>query len=273
MFGIILFPFYILLCTILFLSLCFGIFYFINKIRLPRKNCFYICYSLLFLSILFTVASLFFFCNVVFCEEVEEFQAIIEFNNLHLTESLIQARNHLNGVSGIYSLTNQDTGSIYIGSAVNLWDRLYDHVINHSSNLHLQRAMAKYGLAVFTFKILEQCNPAQLLEREQYFLNKLFSLPEYLRYNFSSIAGSPFGYRHTKEALAKMSAAATGANNGRAVSVTLYDLQGNIVKEFSTITEAATFIGISRRGVGKAIEGGFIVKGMYRVSRTPVDSL
>jgi len=54
-----------------------------------------------------------------------------------------------------------------------------DHILGHSSNLHLQYAIAKYGLSSFAFVILQYCNSSDLLKLEQYFL--LFSLVKELR--------------------------------------------------------------------------------------------
>jgi hypothetical protein len=54
---------------------------------------------------------------------------------------------------------------------VDLYDRLYDHVIGHSSNPHLQNAIAKYGLSAFTFSVVEFCDPSNLLLREQFYLD------------------------------------------------------------------------------------------------------
>jgi hypothetical protein len=90
------------------------------------------------------------------------------------------------------------------------------HIINNSSNLHLQNALLKYGLSHFAFVILEYCIPSDLLppssfmvysveardeqsEREQHFLDILFSLAKNLRYNFSPTAGSPLGVVRSEE--------------------------------------------------------------------------
>jgi group I intron endonuclease len=81
-----------------------------------------------------------------------------------------------------------------------------DHIQNHSSNLHLQSAILKYGLSSFVFVILEYCIPSDLLKREQHFLNILFSLSDKLRYNFASFAEAFFkGLTHTPESKAQIS--------------------------------------------------------------------
>jgi group I intron endonuclease len=127
------------------------------------------------------------------------------FENLHMLENLQLAKDALKGKSGIYAFVHIVTGTCYIGSSINLADRIMDHINGNSSNQHLQYAIAKYGLPSFAFVILQYCIPSDLLELEQHYLDILFSLPTYLRYNFLPTAGSMLGYKHTEEALAKMS--------------------------------------------------------------------
>ena len=130
-----------------------------------------------------------------------------------MLENLQLAKDALKGNSGIYAFVHIETGICYIGSSINLADRIMDHINGYSSNQHLQYAIAKYGLPSFAFVILQYCIPSDLLELEQHYLDILFSLPTNLRYNFLPTAGSSLGYKHTEEALAKLSEANSGANN------------------------------------------------------------
>jgi group I intron endonuclease len=60
----------------------------------------------------------------------------------------------LNNKAGIYGFQNIETGEIvYIGSAVNLWKRLMQHITGRNSNAILQKAFGKYGLASFRFLV------------------------------------------------------------------------------------------------------------------------
>jgi group I intron endonuclease len=96
-----------------------------------------------------------------------------------------------------------------------------DHILNNSSNFHLQSAIVKYGLSHFAFVILEYCLSSDLLKRspEQHYVDILFSLPAAvylpnLRYNFARVAEAPFkGLTHTPESKAQMSDSKSGANN------------------------------------------------------------
>ncbi|RUS16123.1 hypothetical protein BC938DRAFT_476696 [Jimgerdemannia flammicorona] len=131
-----------------------------------------------------------------------------EFSDLHLTENLRAAVKVLEDTSGIYCIKCQVTGTMYIGSSMRLGDRLKEHIIN-SSNVHLRRAIEKYGVRNFTFIIVEfveflsdlslEENKANLLAREQHWLDWLFSQPASSRYNFSPTAGSPLGVTRSEE--------------------------------------------------------------------------
>jgi len=69
---------------------------------------------------------------------------------------------------------------MYIGSSTDLGARLADHFLNGSSNVHLQYALAKYGLSLFLFKVVELCTKDQLLLREQFWLDPgpKFKIPD-----------------------------------------------------------------------------------------------
>jgi group I intron endonuclease len=88
-------------------------------------------------------------------------------------------------------IAHVESEQIYIGSSVNLGDRLLFHIFNYSSNIHLQRAIALYGLPTFIFIVIEFCKPQDVVAREQYYLNWLFSLHSNLRYNFNPVANMP----------------------------------------------------------------------------------
>ena len=84
----------------------------------------------------------------------------------------------IKGKSGIYQIRNFINGKIYIGSAVNLYRRKYEHLYDLSSsthhNIHLQRAFDKYGEQNFVFEIIEFCEPDVRYEIEQYWLDNFF---------------------------------------------------------------------------------------------------
>ena len=74
--------------------------------------------------------------------------------------------------SGIYKIYNIITNDCYIGSSYDLTKRKQRHSRDLKANKHhsliLQRAVNKYGINNFRFKILELCVVDDLLNKEQY---------------------------------------------------------------------------------------------------------
>lgn len=78
-------------------------------------------------------------------------------------------------VCGIYKITNQKTGECYIGQAIDVRKRWYDHAkamigIDTPQNNLLYAAAQKYGLDDFTFELLLECKPNELDIKEKYFI-------------------------------------------------------------------------------------------------------
>lgn len=89
--------------------------------------------------------------------------------------------------SGIYIITNQINGKIYIGSSKNIKQRWQKHKAilrkNEHHNIVLQNAVNKYGLVSFKFDILEECTEEILIEREKYWVKHYGSLDLSKGYN------------------------------------------------------------------------------------------
>lgn len=95
---------------------------------------------------------------------------------------------------GIYKIENRVNKKIYVGSSANTRNRMNIHFEQlrkgKHPNRHLQCSFNKYGKENFSFVILETCHPEKLLEREQYYMDKLH--PEYnIRKEASSNKGLP----------------------------------------------------------------------------------
>ena len=74
----------------------------------------------------------------------------MKFNNLHIAENVQTMRNQLNGKSGVYCVHNLVNGKKYIGSTVNLGDRLMNHIKGYYSNVALQNSIKYHGLNNFS---------------------------------------------------------------------------------------------------------------------------
>ncbi len=93
---------------------------------------------------------------------------------------------------------------MYIGSSKNLRRRLRDYFnvnLLISINMPIYKAILKYGHSSFSLDILEYCDPKDVFDRENYYLN-LFK-PDY---NILQEAGSFKGYVHSKSSKVKLKA-------------------------------------------------------------------
>lgn len=124
----------------------------------------------------------------------------------------------MNKISGIYKITNQINGKIYIGQSNDIYRRWKEEKFykGHCNN-PLKRAFNKYGLENFDFEIIEECSIEELDEKEIYYIS-LYKSNEYeFGYNLTSGGGRCFfsddvkkrmsmahkGMKRTKEAIRK----------------------------------------------------------------------
>lgn len=116
----------------------------------------------------------------------------------------------------IYKIVNMVNGFLYVGSAVSEGQRKRRHFTDLKNNCHhsryLQRAFNKYGIASFTFSVIEIVEEKNnLIKREQHWLDTLKP-----QYNISPTAGNSFGVKHTKEFVLNNKLRNSGFGNGNA---------------------------------------------------------
>lgn len=107
--------------------------------------------------------------------------------------------------SGIYRWNNLITGKSYVGSAVNLTNRLKNYFSTKFLEKELRRnkskisnSLLKHGYGNFSLDIIEYCESNVLIEREQYYIDTLDC-----EYNILKIASSRLGFKHSPETLLK----------------------------------------------------------------------
>ena len=123
---------------------------------------------------------------------------------------------------GIYKIINlipnKETGvtKIYVGSSVNLKSRKYKHFweldSNKHKNPHLQNSYNKYGKDNFKWEVIEYIEfnedkevlKKNILEREQYWIDKLEVCNPDIGYNICDKAGNTLGYRHSEATKVKI---------------------------------------------------------------------
>jgi hypothetical protein len=94
-------------------------------------------------------------------------------------------------VSGIYKVTNQETGECYIGQAVDVAKRWKDHAkcglgIDTPANNKLYKAIQEYGIWNFSWELLEKCEKDLLDEKEAFYID----LYDSKNYGYNSTSGN-----------------------------------------------------------------------------------
>lgn len=113
----------------------------------------------------------------------------------------------------IYEIVCKSTNKKYVGSALNHIKRKREHFYNLKNNKHcnkkLQNAFNKYGENCFEFNIIEIVdNENMLIEREQWYINKLNPI-----YNICRVAGSSLGLKRSNETKNKIRLANLGTKH------------------------------------------------------------
>lgn len=129
--------------------------------------------------------------------------------------------------SGIYKI--EINGGVYIGSATSIYQRKHRHLHDLKNNKHinskLQNKFNKYGESEFVFSVLEYCDKSKLIDREQFYIDKL--MPSL---NILKNAGSSYGYKHKSSTIEKFKETRKGKQNslGRVLS---YETKKKISKK------------------------------------------
>lgn len=77
--------------------------------------------------------------------------------------------------SGIYIIKNLTNSKIYVGSSINLHKREYKHFWMLDKGIHdnhyLQQSYNKNGKSSFIFEIVEHCQPDDLINKENHYID------------------------------------------------------------------------------------------------------
>jgi group I intron endonuclease len=111
--------------------------------------------------------------------------------------------------AAVYQIKHLASGRCYVGSTANLEVRWRGHRYDLARGKHhsrfLQRAWDKYGPDAFEFTVLERCDKALLLVREQFWIDRLQPI-----FNTCPVAGSSIGRKMSAEAVARLRARMLG---------------------------------------------------------------
>ena len=145
-------------------------------------------------------------------------------------------------ISGIYCIVNIKNSKKYIGSSKNIRQRLWSHRAklrhNKHDNAHLQSAWNKYGEHSFDYYILEKCEESLLLEKEQLYIDTIN--PEY---NISKETQRPPCTIESRQKQSntrkRLYAEGKLTPSFKHITTYVYDLDGNFIKEYSSMKDAA----------------------------------
>lgn len=139
----------------------------------------------------------------------------------------------MNKLCGIYVIENLINKKVYVGSSINIIQRLGHHRSSLKHNKHhnilLQNSYNKYSKEYFDYAIIELVIRENLKEREEYWINLLNACSRNCGYNVESEARVPFrkkykntlskvlkGIPKTKEHAKNISKGKTGVRNTEA---------------------------------------------------------
>ena len=209
----------------------------------------------------------------------------------------------VNLINGKYYVGSAVTGNIYM--------RMHKHLFTLIGNIRVANAVKKYGLQEFAFLVLEivpqdeTVDATTLLNREDYYIQEL--KPEY---NIAPQATNSVGWKHSEESRQKMRKnyseerrqRVAKINKGKTLSeetrkllreaalqrkpmslesrlkcvsnvrpVTITNLDGTNLRNFSNVVEASKAIGCSAKTIRRALNCNGILQRKYVVSDT-IDS-
>lgn len=179
--------------------------------------------------------------------------------NYTMNTEKIKIENYLHNINqinhilskGVYKLYFEKSNNFYIGSTTeNFKQRFRRHIhdlkLNKHCNILLQRAYNKYGIP--NIEILEICSSENCIKREQHYLN---TLKPY--YNICKKAGNTLGVKMKPEVLEKKS-----------IKVDAFDLEGNFIKTFKSITEACKVLNADANNVSKSMKKETTISNNYQ---------
>lgn len=139
-------------------------------------------------------------------------------------------------ICGIYAIKNKINGKMYIGQSKDIltrWKQHCSHAIRGDVSYLIINALRKYGVENFDFTVLEECRPCDLDSKEIEYINV-----------FNTYIGKDGGYGYN------MTSGGDGKRGG-GIRVSQYDLDGNFIRSYDSMTEAATACGIHKTQIAQ----------------------
>ena len=178
-------------------------------------------------------------------------------------------------IGSIYYFKNLINDKVYIGKTLSSYSERYsEHKYNaftkQRSN-YIYRALRKYGIENFEFGVIFQTEILEknkenkiiidniLCEKEKYYILFYNTCDSKVGYNLTKGGDGIAGYTHTEETKLQMSIDRTGekhpnfGNRGKdafnSVQILQFDLDFNLIKEWDSIVDAATYYNINNSNI------------------------
>lgn len=156
---------------------------------------------------------------------------------------------------GIYKIINKINGHVYIGQSVEIEDRWTRHKWSafhdkDEEDYPLYRAFRKYGLDNFTFEIIKICPREELTKWETYYIDYFNSFIE--------------GYNQTSGG---------EGHYGQEKPVYQYDLNGNFIKSYPSMAEAARQLNIKKQNIYKCCHKEYKTANGYQWTQDPHEKM
>lgn len=173
----------------------------------------------------------------------------------------MKINSNIRGLSGVYQILNIINGKKYIGSSVDLYNRLHSYLSlakkGKVHNLHLQSSFDKYGIENFSVSIIEKLDTQgltkdavkeKLIVLEQKWVNLLS--PEYNKRKKVDLNYQISPTLSTREKISNSMKKAIRDGNHKikrvqkhSVPVSLFDLNGILIQRFDSCGMLAEYIG------------------------------
>ena len=165
--------------------------------------------------------------------------------------------------TGVYCITNNINGKIYIGSTSNsFYNRYHQHISDYKKGKHngllLKRAFDKHKIDNFEFSLVCISCGHEILKMEQFYIDKGAD------YNCALIAGSLLGLKHNPLSKTRT---IKGGNHHSAIKVDKYTKEGIFLKSYDCVLDAQKENGIkSASNIMQSCKGIVFSAGGYRWS-------
>lgn len=140
----------------------------------------------------------------------------------------------MNKTCGIYKITNKILNKSYIGKSIHIEERWKQHLSGRGS-LELYKDFVYYGKENFIFEIIEVCKKNELTQKEKYWISHYNTFLN--GYNLNDGGdNSHFAIAKTKK------------------EVYCYNLNGEFLKQYESLSDAERQTGINNSNISRAIK-------------------